>query len=120
MILRKGHQTPSEQNSVRQALMTQIFGRFSLTSVVFTALAFLFGLYFVFANFQGSYGLFRGIQVEAEADQLRQLQAELDAELFVMRNKTLRLSDQYLDLDLLDEQARDVLGALRSDEWVIH
>jgi cell division protein FtsB len=36
-----------------------------------------------------------------------------------MQNLTLRLSDDYLDLDLLDEQARDVLGYLRADEIVI-
>jgi len=29
------------------------------------------------------------------------------------------VSDTYLDLDLLDEQARDVLGMVRADELVI-
>ncbi len=37
-----------------------------------------------------------------------------------MENLTLRLSDSYLDLDLLDEQARDLLGYARSDEVIIH
>ena len=37
-----------------------------------------------------------------------------------MENLTHRLSDDFLDLDLLDQQARDVLGLLRSDEIVIH
>ena len=36
-----------------------------------------------------------------------------------MENLTRRLSDTYLDLDLLDEQARDVLGMVRADEIVI-
>ena len=36
-----------------------------------------------------------------------------------MENRTRRLSDQFLDLDLLDEQARDVLGYIRADEIVI-
>ena len=31
----------------------------------------------------------------------------------------LRMSDEYLDLDLLDEQARDILGQIRSDEVII-
>ena len=34
-------------------------------------------------------------------------------------NKTHRLSDDFLDLDLLDQQARDVLGMVRADEVVI-
>jgi len=29
------------------------------------------------------------------------------------------LSDEFLDLDLLDQQARDVLGMIRADEIVI-
>ena len=31
---------------------------------------------------------------------------------------TRRLSDDYLDLDLLDQQLRDVLGYIRADEIV--
>ena len=36
-----------------------------------------------------------------------------------MENLTRRLSDNYLDLDLLDQQARSVLGMIRADEIVI-
>jgi cell division protein FtsB len=36
-----------------------------------------------------------------------------------MENLTMRLSDNFLDLDLLDQQARDVLGMIRADEIVI-
>jgi cell division protein FtsB len=44
---------------------------------------------------------------------------KLAAELAVLSNKTRRLSDEFLDIDLLDEQARDVLGLIRADEIVI-
>jgi len=37
-----------------------------------------------------------------------------------MENKTHRLSDNFLDLDLLDEQARKVLGMARPDEIIIN
>jgi len=37
-----------------------------------------------------------------------------------MENLTRRLSDSYLDLDLLDERARNVLGLARSDEIIVH
>ena len=43
----------------------------------------------------------------------------LAADLAAIQNKTRRLSDGFLDIDLLDEQARDVLGMIRSDEIVI-
>ena len=36
-----------------------------------------------------------------------------------MANLTHRLSDDFLDLDLLDERAREVLGTVRPDEIVI-
>ena len=43
----------------------------------------------------------------------------LESQVARMENLTRRLSDSYLDLDLLDQQARDVLGLMRSDEIVI-
>ncbi len=91
----------------------------ALGSVAFLAVMLLLGLYFVFAAVQGDYGVFRRAEVRAEADQLRGELAHLTAEVSRMENLTRRLSDDYLDLDLLDEQARDVLGLIRADEIVI-
>ncbi len=82
-------------------------------------LAFTLGSYFTFAAVQGDYGLFQRIRIDAEAEALRIERDRLLAELAVLENKTHRLSDGYLDLDLLDQQARDVLGLLRTDELVI-
>ena len=45
------------------------------------------------------------------------LQVQIDVAR--MENLTHRLSDEYLDLDLLDEQTRKVLGMIRADEIVI-
>lgn len=80
---------------------------------------FALGLYFTFAAVQGDYGVFKRSEVTAEG---RALEAELEAlkaEVARMENLTRRLSDSFLDLDLLDEQARDVLGYVRADEIVI-
>jgi cell division protein FtsB len=87
--------------------------------VIFFGIVFMLGTYFTFASVQGDYGLFRRIQIEAEAKTLRADVERLTAEVDALRNKTLRLSDDYLDLDLLDQQARDVLGLVRADEVVI-
>ncbi|WP_417247674.1 FtsB family cell division protein [Celeribacter sp.] len=91
----------------------------SIAILVYTAVAATVGGYFIFASVQGEFGLFRRIQIEAELTELQQVSAQLEQEVSEMRNKTMRLSDGYLDLDLLDEQARDVLGYLRADEIVI-
>jgi len=91
----------------------------ALGSVLFLGTMLLLALYFAFAAVQGDYGVFRRAELDAEATQLRQELAVLDAEVARLENLTRRLSDEYLDLDLLDEQARDVLGLIRSDEIVI-
>ncbi|MFT6537003.1 MAG: cell division protein FtsB [Loktanella salsilacus] len=79
----------------------------------------MLGLYFTFAAIQGDYGIFKRAEVDAEAQALEIELAALQIELDGMENLTKRLSDDFLDLDLLDEQARDVLGMVRTDEIVI-
>lgn len=91
----------------------------SFGPVLFYALAGTFGVYLTFAAVQGEYGLFNRIQIEADADLLRVERDRLAAQLAEIENRTHRLSDDYLDLDLLDQQARDVLGFVRSDEIVL-
>lgn len=81
--------------------------------------ALMLSLYFTFAAVQGDYGVFQRVQVNAEAQELRTELAMLEKQVAQMENLTRRLSDNYLDLDLLDEQARDVLGLIRADELVI-
>lgn len=93
--------------------------RQSLGSFLFFATAFALSAYFTFAAIQGDHGLFRRVEIAAEADVLREDRDLLLTEIAVMENLTRRLSDEYLDLDLLDEQARTVLGLLRADEIVI-
>ncbi|MDO7631942.1 MAG: septum formation initiator family protein [Loktanella sp.] len=81
--------------------------------------AILLGLYFAFAAVQGDYGVFRRSEILAEKRALEDELVLVQAEVTRMENLTHRLSDTYLDLDLLDQQARDVLGLIRADEIVI-
>ncbi|RDC74441.1 septum formation initiator family protein [Rhodovulum sp. 12E13] len=87
-------------------------------AIVFVICLSLAG-YFTFAAVQGDYGLFRRIAIEAEIKSLEAERAALEVEVARMENLTRRLSDDFLDLDLLDERARDVLGLLRPEEIVI-
>jgi cell division protein FtsB len=77
------------------------------------------GMYFTFASVQGDFGLFRRVQIEAETRALVAERDRLAEEVAALRNKTVRLSDTYLDVELLDQQARDVLGMVRADEIVL-
>jgi cell division protein FtsB len=90
-----------------------------LGTVIFYSLAVVLGGYFTFAAVQGDYGVFRRVALTAEARSLTDERDRLQAEEARMENLTLRLSDNYLDLDLLDERARDVLGYIRIDEIVL-
>ncbi|NND17632.1 MAG: septum formation initiator family protein [Silicimonas sp.] len=100
--------------------MTSTLKRPGLGVVAYFALMFSLGIYFMFASVQGDFGLFRRVQIEAEATTLADERDRLAAEVSALENKTHRLSDTYLDLDLLDSQARDVLGLIRSDEIVLN
>jgi cell division protein FtsB len=91
----------------------------SLTGLILPVALLFIGAYFTFTAVQGNYGLFQRIQIEAEADRLDSQLAVLRAEVARMETLTHRLSDDYLDLDLLDEQVRDVLGYVRADEIIL-
>lgn len=91
----------------------------SFGPLIYFFVAFGLCVYFTFAAVQGDYGLFRRAEIEAGEVELRKQLMALQHEVERMENLTKRLSDTYLDLDLLDQQARDVLGLLRSDEIVI-
>ena len=90
-----------------------------LGALAYLAFTCALGVYFTFAAVQGDFGMFARVAINAEAETLRAERDRLSAELAEMQNLTHRLSDTYLDLDQLDQQARDVLGYMRSDEIAI-
>lgn len=100
--------------------MTSTLKKPGLGVVAYFALMFSLGVYFMFASVQGDFGLFRRVEIQAEATTLAAERDRLAAEVAALENKTKRMSDTYLDLDLLDSQARDVLGLIRSDEIVLN
>lgn len=93
--------------------------RLSLSALVIFGLMLLLGLYFAFAAVQGPSGILRRVQLDAETRELEGQRDQLKADVDRMANLTRRLSDDYLDLDLLDQQAREVLGMARTDEVVV-
>jgi cell division protein FtsB len=99
--------------------MTVSGARPAIGGMIYLLLAFMLGAYFTFAAVQGDYGVFRQVQIRAEAEALKLERDRLYDELSSVTNLTTRLSDTYLDLDLLDERVRDVLGYIRADEIVI-
>lgn len=75
--------------------------------------------YFSFAAIQGPFGMLNLFEIEAQEARLSDELAILQHQHAAARNRAHRLSDGFLDLDLLDEQARKVLGLARGDEIII-
>jgi len=91
----------------------------SIGPLFYFGTAMVLGLYFTFAAVQGDFGLFNRVQIDAEIAQMKAQRDRRRVELALLENRTRRLSDDYLDLDLLDERARDVLGLARPDDIII-
>jgi cell division protein FtsB len=100
-------------------MTTTMMQRPKMGSMFYFALAATLGIYFTFAAVQGDYGVFRQVQISGETDKLKSERDILLAQLDGLKNLTRRMSDSYLDIELLDEQVRDVLGYVRADEIVI-
>lgn len=96
-----------------KSVSSSLIGGFVLVVVM------IMGASFVISAVQGEFGVMRRIQLNAEIDALKIERDALQAQLKEIENLNLRLSDTYLDMDLLDERARIVLGYLRADEVVI-
>ncbi|MEP2530986.1 septum formation initiator family protein [Shimia sp.] len=99
--------------------MTTQKSRPAIGALVFFGLAFSLASYFTFAAVQGDFGLFRRVEINSEKQKLEAELALIQDELARMENLTHRLSDEFLDLDLVDQQVRDLLGMIRADEIVI-
>lgn len=93
--------------------------RIGLGAAIFFAAVLSLSAYFIFAAIQGDYGHFSRIQIEAEEKILKTQLADLRSQRIAIANKTHRLSDEFLDLDLLDQQARRLLGMARPDEIIV-
>lgn len=92
----------------------------NLTFAIFSIVTLLICGYFFYAATHGPYGLYEKGRIEADEVLLSQRLSDLTRTRLDAENRAKRLSDQFLDLELLDEQSRRVLGMIRDDEIVVH
>ena len=90
-----------------------------LKAAVFSAFVLFGSAYFFVAATQGPFGLYVKGRIEADEITLKAQRDILVAKRMEAENRARRLSDDYLDLDLLDEQARAVLGFARPNEIIL-
>lgn len=94
-------------------------GRDNLAAILMGICVVLASAYFIFSATKGPNGIYEMGRIEAREETLSRQLASLVARRKDAQNRVRRLSDDYLDLDLLDEQARRVLGRARADEIII-
>ncbi len=75
--------------------------------------------YFSYSAIQGPSGLVSLFKYQAQEARLQEDLNALQLERQAAKNRTRRMSDRFLDLDLLDEQTRKVLGYARGDEVIL-
>ena len=86
----------------------------------FISVSFLFiSFYFTFTAIYGNNGLKKNIALEFEIIELNSKLSYFQKVLYEIEKKTSSLSKKNLDLDLLDEQLRKILGLIRPDEIVL-
>ncbi len=76
-------------------------------------------IYFTYSALNGQYGLFSKFRFQAQEVALIDKLNQIKLKNLTLEKKVSRLSDSYLDLDLLDEQARKFLGLAKSNEIII-
>ena len=83
----------------------------------------LFGVlalfYLAFHTVNGERGIFALIKASSQLETLKGQLAEVSAKRQAMESRVALISNQSLDLDMLDERARIVLGYTGKDERVI-
>lgn len=91
----------------------------NLTAAGFGLFVMLVCVYFFYAATQGPHGLYQKGKIEADEIVKSQTLETLHLDRLRAEDMATRMSDHALDLDLLDEQARSVLGMMRDDEIII-
>ncbi len=92
---------------------------FSISQTLVTVLSFGLFIYFAYPLLHGDNGYFalKGLQQKLAVAEERQ--ARTVAERTALENRVKMLRPQSIDLDLLDERARIVLGFIKPSEKAI-
>ena len=97
-----------------------MFKSFKIFEIISSAVCVILSFYFIFASFNGEFGVPAKYQLLAKEKVLTKELSILIEESKAIKNKIRRLSDTSLDLELLDEQARLVLGMIGEKEVIVY
>ena len=97
----------------------KLFKNFKILEITSSIICLILALYFLIASFNGEFGVSAKYQFLAKEKILKKELDALKEETKAIKNKIRRLSDTSLDLELLDQQARKILGMIGKDELIV-
>ena len=97
----------------------KLFKSFKILEITLSAVCLILCFYFIVASIKGEFGVFTKYQLLAKEKALIKELKLVNEKTKVVRNKIKRLSDASLDLELLDQQARKILGLIGEDELIV-
>lgn len=84
-----------------------------------TIIIFLIACYFIYHTITGQRGILAMIELNAELDKYKQELETAKFERMMIEHKVKLMSSESLDLDLVEQQARQILGMADPRENVI-
>ena len=96
-----------------------MFKSFKIIEITLSAVCFILCFYFIIASFNGEFGVSAKYELLAREKALTKELNLLIEETEAKKNKIRRLSDTSLDLELLDQQARKILGMIGEEELIV-
>ena len=97
----------------------QLFKSFKILEITLLTVCLILCLYFIIASFNGEFGVSAKYHLIAKEKVLANELNTINKETKIIKNRIKRLSNTSLDLELLDQQARIILGMIGEEELIV-
>ncbi len=97
----------------------QLFKNFKILEITLLTICLILCLYFIIASFNGEFGVSAKYHLLAKEKVLANELNTINKETKIIKNRIKRLSNTSLDLELLDQQARIILGMIGEEEIIV-
>ncbi|MFL2796121.1 MAG: septum formation initiator family protein [Paracoccaceae bacterium] len=96
-----------------------MFKTFKILEITLLTVCLILCLYFIIASFNGEFGVSAKYHLLAKEKVLANELNTINKETKIIKNRIKRLSNTSLDLELLDQQARIILGMIGEEEAIV-
>ena len=97
----------------------QLFKNFKILEITLLFVCLVLCFYFIIASFNGEFGVSAKYHLLAKEKVLANELNTINKETKILKNRIKRLSNTSLDLELLDQQARIILGMIGEEELIV-